>query len=88
MSWGTRRDEFMRELEEVRAKIRAARRQPKIKRLRMHPLDIAKIEKLDTAPFTSMIEHPYARLIGYPLEPDCAVPRGKPAIDYEEKEIP
>lgn len=64
------------------------------RKIRMHPLDIAMMRRrmLAQARYASSIEFSTGRrnetermrdrLLGIELEPDCAVARGKPEVDY------
>lgn len=67
-------DEIMR----ASAQVRAARARVRPSLLRVHPLDLAAIPRSRGVPFGGM---DITRLVGIPVEPDCAVPRGEPVVE-------
>lgn len=68
---------------EARARLMRSSVQPKIKLCRMHPLDIATIAKRTADAFGAESVR-LDRVVGIPLEPDCAVRRGRPELDVEQ----
>ena len=68
-------DGFLGQIRQAAAVLAAGQAKRPMK-VRMHPLDIAKIQKA----------HPssIATVLGIPLEMDCAVQRGVPEVEYKE----
>jgi len=69
-------------LEDVKravAILRAGRFKHPVK-VRMHPLDIQKMSRKYGGD-TDAVLH---RIVGVPVFPDCAVPRGRPIAEYDE----
>jgi len=69
-------------LEDVKravAVLRAGRFKHPVK-VRMHPLDVQAMRRKYGGD-TGAVLH---RLVGVPVEEDCAVPRGRPIAEYDE----
>lgn len=50
-------------------------------RVRMHPLDIQLLERK----YGGDSDAVFHKIVGVPVELDCAVTRGRPIAEYEEK---
>lgn len=66
------------EMKDMLARVRAARARPMPKLVRIHPLDLPVLKRTSVdAPTTGL-----DRVLGIPVELDCAVRRGHPEVDY------
>lgn len=70
----------LEQLEAMFAKVKAAQAKPIPKLARVHPLDLARIPKVNEISRSFGMD--ITRLTGIPCQPDCGVARGHPEFDY------